>query len=74
MNRTIKEATVKKYHYDTHDSLRRHIYDFVNAYNFAKRLKALKGKTPYEFIDDAWKKDPKCFIVELDHFIVGLNT
>jgi transposase-like protein len=74
MNRTIKEATVKRYHYQTHDSLRRHIYHFLNAYNFAKRLKALKGKTPYEFIVDVWKKEPKSFIVEPNHFIVGLNT
>lgn len=33
MNRTIKEATVKRYHYDSHDQLRGHIGDFVSAYN-----------------------------------------
>lgn len=43
MNRTIKEATVKRFHYDTHAELRGHLADFVNAYNFAKRLKTLKG-------------------------------
>ncbi|SJM34859.1 hypothetical protein BQ8482_530029 [Mesorhizobium delmotii] len=37
MNRTIKEATVKRYHYETHDN------DFVAAYNFGRRLKTLKG-------------------------------
>src|ERR1700751_1384580 len=31
MNRTIKEATVQRYHYDTHDQLRIHISDFVAA-------------------------------------------
>ena len=50
MNRTIKEATVKRYHYDTHEQLETHLADFVNAYNFARRLKTLKGLTPYEFI------------------------
>jgi hypothetical protein len=25
MNRTIKDATVKRYHYDDHDQLRRHL-------------------------------------------------
>jgi hypothetical protein len=37
MNRTIKEATVKRYHYETHDQLRQHLTDFVAAYNFARR-------------------------------------
>ncbi len=48
MNRTIKEATVKRFHYDNHDQLRRHLADFVAAYNFARRLKTLRGLTPYE--------------------------
>ena len=29
MNRTIKEATVKRFHYTTHDELRTHLADFV---------------------------------------------
>jgi RNA-directed DNA polymerase len=29
MNRTIKDATVKRFHYDDHDQLRRHLADFV---------------------------------------------
>ena len=31
MNRTIKEATVKRYYYETHDQLRQHLADFVAA-------------------------------------------
>jgi hypothetical protein len=50
MNRTIKDATVRHYYYDSHDQLRQHLADFVTAYNFARRLKALKGLTPYEYI------------------------
>lgn len=46
MNRTIKEATVKRFHYATHDQLRTHLTNFVSAYNFARRLKTLKGLTP----------------------------
>ncbi|QFU08829.1 hypothetical protein PARPLA_01689 [Rhodobacteraceae bacterium THAF1] len=41
MNRTIKDATVKRYHYDSHDQLRTHLADFMAAYNFARRLKTL---------------------------------
>ena len=31
MNRTIKDATVKLYHYDSHDRLRSHLADFLDA-------------------------------------------
>jgi hypothetical protein len=31
MNRTIKEATVKRFYYETHDQLRSHLADFVAA-------------------------------------------
>ena len=57
MNRTIKDATVKRYFYETHDELRTHLRDFVDAYNFARGLKTLRGLTPYEFICKAWTSD-----------------
>jgi transposase InsO family protein len=50
MNRTLKDARVKKYHYPTHHHLKLHLQAFLMAYNFAKRLKTLKGLTPYEYI------------------------
>ena len=31
MNRTLKEATVKRYDYDNHQQLREHLYHFLNA-------------------------------------------
>ncbi len=58
MNRTIKDATVKRFHYDSHDQLRQHLADFVAAYNFARRLKTLRGLTPYEAICKAWWTSP----------------
>ena len=45
---------MKRYSYETHDQLRAHLRDFVDAYNFARRLKTLRGLTPYEFICKAW--------------------
>ena len=39
MNRTIKDATVKRDFHETHDQLRTHPRDFVDAYNFARRPK-----------------------------------
>ena len=50
MNRTIKEATVKRYHYDSHRQFEAHLNDFIGAYNCGRRLKTFKGLTPYEFI------------------------
>jgi transposase-like protein len=54
MNRTIKEATVKRFHYDSHDQLRTHLADFMAAYKFARRLKTLNGLTPYEYTCKIW--------------------
>ena len=73
MNRTLKDATVKRYYYETHDQLRTHLADFVNAYNFARRLKTLKGLTPYEFICKAWTKEPQRFTLNPLHQMPGLN-
>ncbi|ESY64078.1 integrase [Mesorhizobium sp. LNHC232B00] len=74
MNRTIKDATVKSFHYNDHDQLRRHLADFLSAYNFARRLKTLKGLTPYEFICKIWQKEPKRFRLNPVHQMPGLNT
>ena len=74
MNRTIKEATVRRYHYESHDQLRRHLGDFVAAYNFARRLKTLKGLTPYEHICAAWAKEPARFTADPTHQMPGLNS
>ena len=42
MNRIIKVASTKRYHYDSHKQLKKHLYSFINAYNSAKRSKNLK--------------------------------
>jgi transposase InsO family protein len=74
MNRTIKDATVQRYHYDSHDQLERHLADFVSAYNFGRRLKTLKGLTPYEFICRQWTIKPENFTLNPLHQFPGLNT
>ena len=74
MNRTIKDATVKRYFYETHDQLRTHLRDFADAYNFAKRLKTLRGLTPYEFIRKAWASDPTKFKISPLQKMPGLNS
>ncbi len=74
MNRTIKDATVKRFHYESHDQLRAHLADFMAAYNFARRMKTLGGLTPYEYICKIWPSDPDRFIVDPIHQMPGLNS
>jgi transposase-like protein len=73
MNRTLKEATVRRYHYDTHRQLSDHLAAFLDAYNFAKRLKTLRGLTPYEAICKAWADEPHRFRDDPTHLTSGLN-
>ena len=73
MNRTIKDATVKRYHYDSHEQLREHLADFISAYNFGRRLKTLKGLTPYEYICKIWTAEPKRFRLNPLHQMPELN-
>ena len=74
MNRTIKDATIKVFHYPDLDSLKAHVIAFVWTYNFAKHLKALRWRTPFEAIAHAWTNDPTTFKIDPPHLIPGPNT
>jgi hypothetical protein len=74
MNRTIKDATVKRYHYDSHNQLRQHLLLFIDAYNYGRRLKTLRGLTPYEYVARIWTDDPARFKIDPYRHSVGLNT
>jgi hypothetical protein len=50
MNRTIKDATTKRYHYGSHAPHETHLAPFLDAYNHARRLKTLKGLILAQFI------------------------
>ena len=73
MIRTLKEATVNNFHYESHDELKQHLHAYLMAYNFAKRLKAIKGKTPWQFVLNQWTAHPEYFLANPNHFLVGLN-
>ena len=74
MNRTLKEATVKRYHYASHAELREHLKAYLLAYNYAKRLKTLRGLTPYEFICQEWTRAPDLFDYDPVHYTPGPYT
>ena len=63
MNRTIKEATVKRFRHENHDQLKTHLADFMAAYNFVRRLKTISGLEPYEYICKIWTSEPDRFIL-----------
>ena len=74
MNRTIKEATVKRFHYQPTQELNEHLQAFLLAYNHAKRLKTLRGLTPHAFVCAQWQKNPTIFTRNPTHLTQGLHT
>ena len=67
MNRTFKDATIKRDHYTSHDELRQHPQLFVDAYNNGRRLKTVRSLTLYEFICQTWTKEPGRFRLNPSH-------
>jgi hypothetical protein len=74
MNRTLEEATVRRYHYQTHDNRRAYLKTFLDAYNFAKRLKTLKGLTAFELIAKAYTENPQRFRFHPNRLTSGPNS
>jgi hypothetical protein len=60
MNRTIKEATVKRFH-NNHLQFNKYLVDFVSACNNGRRLKTLRALTPYQYICKPWTPKPERF-------------
>ena len=71
LNRTLKDATVKAFHYQTLQSLDTHLRSFVTAYNFAKHLRALRGRTPGEYLGEQYDQNPALFRSNPRHLIPG---
>lgn len=78
-----EEAMVVEFHrflrispcrYEDLESLKAHILAFVTAYNFAKHLKALRWRTPFQSICNTWTKDPSIFRINPHSLIPGPHT
>jgi hypothetical protein len=74
MVRTLKEATVRAFHYESIRELRRHVADYLTAYNYAKHLKALRWRTPVETLESLWATHAELFRRSPDHLTLGPNT
>jgi len=45
----------------------------VDAYSYDRQLKTLRGLTPHKFIYQTWTIEPKQFICDPSHHILGSN-
>jgi len=72
LNRTLKEATIRQYHYQDATELNTHLQTFLQAYNGGKRLKKLHGQTPYQFVCAQFAQNPGIFIRDPTHDFPGL--
>src|SRR3989344_2543936 len=52
-NRTIKDQVLKKYLFSSIFDMNGKLIEFVNRYNFEKRLKSINYKTPAQYIKEA---------------------
>ena len=74
MSCTIKETTIEALHYPDLDGFNAHVFAFAWAFNFAKHLKALRLKTPYQTVVDAWQKNLAIFKTDPRQLIPGRYT
>ncbi len=73
MNKQIKNNTTRKYFYDNFEQLSNHLNQYMIAYNFAKQLKSLKFKTPYQKLVDIFDDDRDNFKCDdVVSYFVGL--
>ena len=73
MKHMIEAATVRRYDDDSHDQLRAHLANFLDACNFGKRLMSLSGLTPFERICKAWTDMPSTFDLNPIHCTPGIE-
>ena len=74
MNRMLKDATVKRYHYRTHDELRQHLATFLMAYNLCEAAQGTSQADALRVHLPPWQKTPERFRLNPHHHTLGPNT
>jgi hypothetical protein len=74
MTRAIKEATSTSFHDASIQELRGQMADWRRPTSWAKPLKALKFRTPYEAIAARRKSKPDAYNVRPTQHLLGPNT
>lgn len=59
---TIKNETIYRFHFDTISQLESALYGFERYFNYHRPYKAMQGKTPYQLVQERYKKQPKRFL------------
>lgn len=62
VDKTGSDRSPREFHYKSHDHLQEHFFAFFDTYNFDRRLKTLRGLTPYEYVCRCWEQQPEMFI------------
>ena len=73
-NGTMKSSTTKKYFYTSMEQLQSHLDMFINAYNYAKRLRSLKYLTPHQKLLEYYKKNVMLFKRDPVKDVLGLDN
>lgn len=73
LHRAIKNATVKRCQYGSHDHLRTQITHFMDACNFVSWPKTRNGLVPFECICKVRTSEPKRFIPDPIQHRPGMN-
>lgn len=71
MKRTLKDATIRSFHYATCHELSEYLKDLLVAYNSACPLRLLKGKTPVGLILQQWQDESDSFFDNLVQYFLG---
>jgi transposase InsO family protein len=71
MNRTLKEAPVKRFYYQTHQQ--RALLRLLDGRQFRQTTQNSERAYPYEYICQCWQKAPERFTVNPCHHTLGLN-
>ncbi len=69
----VTDATMRASHYPDVDALEARVFASVTAHNFAKYLKALRWRTPFN-ASDAWIRDSAILKINPHHLIPGPDT
>ncbi|MGH8556150.1 MAG: hypothetical protein ACRESZ_01550, partial [Methylococcales bacterium] len=64
--------TVKRFHYDSVEALKEHLYAYILNYNF--KLRAIGRLTPFNAILASYQKAPDIFTIDPNYLSVGLNN
>jgi len=74
MNRTLKDATGRRYHDETRDGLGAHLKTFLDADNLSKCLKIQYGMTIFGIITEKASSEPGRSRLHPNHLNPGPNS